>query len=229
MQTLDIERPGMPDLQFTLLVTALCTSRLASLNIPDPVRTMVFDRCWVLLHDSPPPRRPQERVLDLRPWTQVTLDALVETIRVVLTEAGIRTVTWEQHPSTATQPSTPAAMPLIERFGQLYPQPFVPGGPDRDDAIPETQQSWVSPASDLQRLVKEMAAIMEAFSTALDHGAGDLAIGGAETAVVERIRNGAEVMRRSASLYVRWARHYAALVEGRLDTDDDTDALSEGV
>ena len=28
MQTLDVHRPGMPDLQFVLLVTVLCTSRL---------------------------------------------------------------------------------------------------------------------------------------------------------------------------------------------------------
>ena len=28
MQTLDVNRPGMPDFQFVLLVTVLCTSRL---------------------------------------------------------------------------------------------------------------------------------------------------------------------------------------------------------
>ena len=55
MQTLDVHRPGMPDLQFALLVTALCTSRLIALNIPDTVRTRIFDRCWVLIHDNPPP------------------------------------------------------------------------------------------------------------------------------------------------------------------------------
>lgn len=33
MQTLDIDRPDMPDLQFVMLVTALCTSRLTSLNV----------------------------------------------------------------------------------------------------------------------------------------------------------------------------------------------------
>ncbi len=38
MQTLDIDRPEMPDLQFVLLVTALCTSRLTSLNVPDFLR-----------------------------------------------------------------------------------------------------------------------------------------------------------------------------------------------
>jgi hypothetical protein len=66
MQTLDIHRPEMPDLQFVLLVTALCTSRLTVLNIPYTLRTAIFDRCWVLIHDSPPPRRLEARVLDLR-------------------------------------------------------------------------------------------------------------------------------------------------------------------
>jgi len=85
MQTLDIQRPDMPDLQFVLLVTALSTSRLTALNIPSDVRTTIFDRCWVLIHDSPPPGNPEERVLDLRPWTEMTVEAMAETIRVVLT------------------------------------------------------------------------------------------------------------------------------------------------
>ncbi|RPH74727.1 MAG: hypothetical protein EHM80_17480, partial [Nitrospiraceae bacterium] len=79
MQTLDVHRSGMPNLQFVLLVTALCTSRLIALNIPDTVRTRIFDRCWVLTHDSSPPGKPEERVLDLRPWAELTLDAMVET------------------------------------------------------------------------------------------------------------------------------------------------------
>ncbi|MEK7301166.1 MAG: hypothetical protein AAB072_08695, partial [Nitrospirota bacterium] len=85
MQTLDIDRPEMPDLQFVLLVTALCTSRLTSLNVPDDVRTALFDRCWVLVHEGPPPYKQEERVIDLRPWSETTLDAMVETIRTVLT------------------------------------------------------------------------------------------------------------------------------------------------
>ena len=74
MQTLDIHRPEMPDLEFVLLVTALCTSRLTVLNIPSTLRTSMFDRCWVLIHESPPPRRMEERVLDLRPWTELTVE-----------------------------------------------------------------------------------------------------------------------------------------------------------
>jgi hypothetical protein len=45
MQTLNIHRPEMPELQFVLLVTALCTSRVTTLNIPDRLRTAMFDRC----------------------------------------------------------------------------------------------------------------------------------------------------------------------------------------
>jgi hypothetical protein len=122
MQTLDIHRPDMPDLQFVLLVTALCTSRLTALNIPYSLRAVIFDRCWVLIHDSPPPRRPEERVLDLRPWTEVTVEAMVETIRMALTEAGIQSLAWDHPPSDPTQSSTPAAQPLIDRLDRLYPQ-----------------------------------------------------------------------------------------------------------
>jgi hypothetical protein len=127
MQTLDIDHPGMPDLQFVLLVMALCTSRLPSLNVPEALCTTMFDRCWMLIHDGPPPAKPEERILDLRAWTEVTLEAMVETIRTVLTAAGIRTVTWDHPPSEPTRTSTPEAQPLIERLERLYP-----GSPEAD-------------------------------------------------------------------------------------------------
>jgi hypothetical protein len=123
MQTLDIHRPEMPDLQFVLFVTALCTSHLTTLNIPKSLRATIFNRCWTLIHESPPPGRPEDRVLDLRSWTELTVEAMVEIIRVVLTEAGIQTLAWDHAPSEPTRTSTPEAKPLIERFAQLYPQP----------------------------------------------------------------------------------------------------------
>ena len=87
MQTLDIHRPEMPELQFVLLVTAaLCTSTDRAKHTY--LRTVLFDRCWVLIHDSPPPRRLEARVLDLRPWTEIAVEAMAETIRAGLTEAG---------------------------------------------------------------------------------------------------------------------------------------------
>ena len=123
MQSLDIHRPGMPDLQFVLLVVALCTSRLSSLNVPESLRATIFDRCWALVNEGPPPTRPEERVLDLRASTDVALEAIVETIRGLLTEAGITIVTWEHPVSEPTRTSTPEALPLIERLQKLYPGP----------------------------------------------------------------------------------------------------------
>jgi hypothetical protein len=123
MQTLDIHRPEMPDLQFVLLVTALCTSRLTALNIPETLRATIFNRCWALIHESPPPRRPEDRVLDLRPWTELTVEAMVEIIRAGLREGEIQILAWDHAPSEPTRTSTPEAKPLIERVAQLYPQP----------------------------------------------------------------------------------------------------------
>lgn len=130
MQSLDIHRPGMPDLQFVLLVLALCTSRLSSLNIPESLRTVIFDRCWALLHRTAPPTRIEERVLDLRIGTEVTLDAMVETIRSLLTDAGMTVLTWDHPPSEPTLASTPEVLPLIERFQKLYP--VRPDAPDHE-------------------------------------------------------------------------------------------------
>ena len=99
MQTLDIDNPGLLDLQFVLLMLALCTADLETLNIPIPLRETVFNRCWALLHDTPPPTRKEDRQLDLRQWDEVTLEALVEVIRRTLSEAEITTVSWDHPPS----------------------------------------------------------------------------------------------------------------------------------
>jgi hypothetical protein len=133
MPSLDIHRPGMPDLQFVLFVVALCTARLPSLNVPQPVRERIFERCWALVNDGPPPDREEERILDLRNGTDLTLDAMIETIRSLLTEAGITKLTWEDlPPSEPTRTSSPAAKPLIERLQKLYPEP-----PDVADRPPK--------------------------------------------------------------------------------------------
>jgi hypothetical protein len=133
MQSLDIHRPGMPDLQLVLMVAALCTSGLSSLNVPESLRVTIFDRCWSLVNDGPPPARAEERVLDLRGGTEVTLEALVETIRRILTEAGISILTWDHPPSEPTRASTPEALPLIERLQQLYPEPPGIADPGRPE------------------------------------------------------------------------------------------------
>lgn len=121
MQSVDIYNPGMPDLQFVLFMSALCTADLQTINIPDELRRTIFNRCWALLHTEPPPADPKERVFDLRGGTELTLDACVSTIRSLLAEAGITIVTWDHPVSEPSRQSTPAAQPLIERLGRLYP------------------------------------------------------------------------------------------------------------
>lgn len=129
MQSLDVHDPNLPDLQFVLMIAALCTCDLPSLNLPEPLRREIFDRCWALLHDSPPPSKPEDRKLDLREGTELTLEAMVQTIRTTLSEAGITRLTWDHPPSEPRHSSTPAAQPLIDRLQKLYPEP--PEGMDR--------------------------------------------------------------------------------------------------
>lgn len=121
MQSLDVNNPGMPDLQFVLFVTALCTADLHSINIPKDLRQTIFDRCWALTQTGDPPTTLEERVLDLRGGTELTLEACVSTIRSLLIAAEIPMLKWDHPVSPPTRDSSPEALPLIERFGQLYP------------------------------------------------------------------------------------------------------------
>ena len=122
MPQLDIQNPGMPDLQFVLFVSALCTSNLENINVPPALRTSIFDRCWSLVNTDPPPADPKERVLDLRRGTDLTLEACLSTIRSLLGEAGITHLIWDHPVSDSSRESSPAAEPLIDRLGQLYPE-----------------------------------------------------------------------------------------------------------
>ena len=121
MQTLDVHNPGLPDLQFILVVLALSTSDLESLNVPMAVRETIFNRCWALLHESPPPEKKEERLIDLRLGDEMTLDAMVTVIRQTFEENQITTITWDEPPSEPTQKTTPEAQPLVDRLQKLYP------------------------------------------------------------------------------------------------------------
>ncbi|WP_455378600.1 hypothetical protein [Petrachloros mirabilis] len=122
MPSLDVQNPGMPDLQFVLFISALCTSNLERINVSRELRKEIFDRCWALVNIDPPPVDLKDRVLDLRHGTELTLAACATTIRSLLAEAGIAVLLWDHPVSDPTHESTPAAKPLIDRFRQLYPE-----------------------------------------------------------------------------------------------------------
>ncbi len=128
MPSLDVEHPGMPELQFVLFVSALCTADLTTINVSKELRQTIFDRCWRLLHTEPPPTNLQDRVLDLREGTELTLEACASTIRSLLQEANISTLVWDHPVSAPRMNTTPEALPLIDRLGQLYPD--TPGSVD---------------------------------------------------------------------------------------------------
>ena len=200
----------MPDLEFVLLVTALCTSRLTVLNIPSTLRTAMFDRCWVLIHESPPPRRMEERVLDLRPWTELTVEAMAETIRVGLTEAGIHTLAWDHAASEPRRTSTPEAQILIDRLSHLFPhssevEDAASGAVVEETGTPQEKEP------DLLQLLGEMAALMAKLAPALERRAADLRGGGKPDKLVDALRKGAELMHDSGNMFLVWARHYAEL------------------
>ena len=121
MQRLDLRNPGLPDLQFVLVIGALCTADLESINAPQSVRDLVFDRCWALLHEGPPPGKKSERVLNLLMGDEVMLEALVHLIRHTFEEHGFSELTWDEPATSPTRETTPEARPLIERLGKLYP------------------------------------------------------------------------------------------------------------
>jgi hypothetical protein len=100
--------------------------------VSDDLCRTIFDRCWALISPDPPPTNPKERILDLRGGTELTLEACVSTIKSLLSEAGISRLVWDHPASAPSHESTPAAKPLIERLGQLYPdRPDIVDPPSR--------------------------------------------------------------------------------------------------
>ena len=211
MQTLNLHRPDMPDLPFVLLVTALCTSRLTTLNIPNALRTTIFDRCWALIHDSPPPRRTEERVLDLRPWTEITVEAMAETIRVALSEAGIHTLAWDHAPSQPAPISTLTMSVFIDRLSHLFPHPSEPEDAASREVVEETGARPEEKGSDVLQLLGEMAALMAKLAPALERRAADLGAGEKAGKLVDTLQKGAELMHGTENMILAWVRYYADL------------------
>lgn len=221
MQTLNIHRSEMPDLQFVLVVTALCTSRLTDLNISETLRATIFNRCWALIHESPPPRRPEDRILDLRPWTEITVEAMAEIIRRALTEAGISILAWDTVPSKRTPLSSIEAQPVLERLEQLHASVFETSDTDHREVVLCAPNRRDNSKPDIWQLIDEIGTSMAAVTSALVCRATDLTVSGKDPETVGKLLKGAELIRDSGSIFLRWARRYGALA------DDDGKRIEE--
>src|SRR5690349_16691561 len=206
MQTLHIHRSEMPDLQFVLVVTALCTSRLTDLNIPEALRATIFNRCWALIHESPPPHRPEDRILDLRPWTEITVEAMAEIIRRALTEAGISILAWDTAPSKPMQLSSIEAQPVLERLEQLHASVFKTSDTDHREVMLCAPSPRDSSKPDIWQLIDEIGTSMAAVSSALVRRATDLTESGKDPETVVKLLKGAELIREDGYIILRCAR-----------------------
>jgi hypothetical protein len=68
-----------------------------------------------------------------------------------------------------------------------------------------------------------MAAWIAALAPALRRRAADLAVSGKDSEVVGTLLKGADAIRDSGSMYLTWARHYAALADGHGEGAEEKD------
>ncbi len=73
--------------------------QVASLNLMELVRSTLFNGCCWLVHKGSPPQRFEDRVINLRPRTELMLEAMVKPSPLSLRDAGVRTITWDHPPS----------------------------------------------------------------------------------------------------------------------------------
>lgn len=223
MQTLNIHRSEMPDLQFVLVVTALCTSRLAALNIPETLRATIFNRCWALIHESPPPRRPEDRILDLRPWTEVTVEAMAETIRWALTEAGISILAWEHAPSKPTQLKSTEAQAVGEQLEQLHASVSKTSNTDSGEVVLCPPNRRESARRDIGQMIDGIDGSITAMTSALVRRATDLAMSGKDPIRVGKLLKAADLIRDSGYIFLKWASYYGTLADDDGKGTEETD------
>jgi hypothetical protein len=77
--------------------------------------------------------------------------------------------------------------------------------------------------TNVRELIGEMTMLMTAFAPALERCAATIKAIGKDPELADKLARGADVMRDSGSIYLTWARHYAALAEGNSAAADDMD------
>lgn len=83
-------------------------------------------------------------------------------------------------------------------------------------------------SNEVTQLIDEIGSEMERLHAALERRADELRTTGGDTETATKLAKGADAMRDSGNLYVTWARHYAALSEGRAGAADEEDEADFG-
>ena len=77
--------------------------------------------------------------------------------------------------------------------------------------------------ANVRQLLGEIVALMTAFPSALERRAAEMELSTTDQDVAAKLIKGADVMRDSGHMYVTWARHYAALSRGNIETTEEID------
>jgi hypothetical protein len=79
----------------------------------------------------------------------------------------------------------------------------------------------------LEELLHEISGVLHEFPKALERKAAMVQAGGKDPDLVEKLVKAADTMRDSGNLYLTWAKHYAALAEGKTDASSDEDETED--
>jgi hypothetical protein len=77
--------------------------------------------------------------------------------------------------------------------------------------------------SNVKQLIGEITALVTALPPALQRRAAEIKAIGKDSDMVDKLIKGADVMRDSGHVYVKWARHYAGLSEENTEDRDEAE------
>jgi hypothetical protein len=72
-------------------------------------------------------------------------------------------------------------------------------------------------------LLVEILTLLKEFPEALERRAAEIEATGKDPELAGKLAKGADAMRDSGNIYLSWARHFAALSEGRSDASTGED------
>ena len=78
-----------------------------------------------------------------------------------------------------------------------------------------------------RELIGEIATLMSEFSKELERRAAEIEVTGKDPDLAGKLMKGADAMRDSGNIYLSWARHFAAISEGKAEAADEDDETED--